>query len=131
MYTFLQKMNRKNTKTPNVGNFLQCFPWNFQEKSHFLLSAPKPVSPKNGIKSWSGGLRPKFLAIPCDLTESSSKMILGSEGDQWFLPFFRFSISEISTTSEKKCFREVHFVEKTTVLFFWCAPIVSNKNMLM
>ena len=31
---------------------------------------------KNGLKSWSGGLRTKFLAISCVLTESSSKIIL-------------------------------------------------------
>ena len=48
-----------------------------------------------------------------------------------FWPFFRFSISEISTTWEKRCFREVDFFEKTTkttVLFFRGALIFSQKK---
>ena len=113
--------------------FLKVFPRVFKKKCNFLLSAAKPVFRKNGIKSWSGLPRAKFLATPCVLTESSSKMILGSGGlrSVIFGLFFDFRSQKFRPLRKKRVFREVDFFEKTTkttVLFFRGALIFSKKK---
>ena len=130
------KNKEKKFKTnAKCRKFSLRFSLEFSKKCHFLLLAAKPVFRKNGLKSWSGGSRPKFLATPCVLTESSSKMILGSGAPRSTILslFFENWYQKFLPSGKKRVFWEVDFFDKTTkttVLFFQGALIFFQKQLV-
>ena len=109
-------------------------PPDFHFETIFPVVFPENALAQTGFsKKMVRGGRPKFLATPCVLTESSSKMILGSGALQSaILSFFLdFRSQKFRPLGKKRVFREVDFFEKTTkttVLFFRGALIFSQKK---